>query len=408
MRLRRSSRRTTTPHGRTGTDKPSRRGPSRPCGPCRWPSSPSEACCPHSAWALFPSGWADLRAAAAAGRRGAVARPDGADGGAHRPPDGTVALLPGEPPLPLHRPLSGAPGQERPAAVDRPSGRGRPAGGDEGGEEEDGHGAEGLHRGAVPLAGAPPAPRHLHPAAALPAALRDQCDFLLLHEHLHQGRSPESGLRHSRSRNSELCFHRGLALPSGADGPEDPPHAGTGRHVRLRRAHDRRAQLIGRPPRVPVRPRGAGCFLTLVRLRSSQDTVPAMSYVSMLSIFGFVAFFEVGPGPIPWFFVAELFSQGPRPAAMAVAGCSNWTANFVVGMGFQYVAELCGPYVFLIFAVLLLVFLVFTFFRVPETRGKTFDQIAANFHRSLPDAMMDMDMELNKTSTELDYLGDES
>lgn len=58
----------------------------------------------------------------------------------------------------------------------------------------------------------------------------------------------------------------------------------------------------------------------------------------MMAIFGFVAFFEVGPGPIPWFFVAELFSQGPRPAAMAVAGCSNWTANFLIGMGFQYVA----------------------------------------------------------------------
>lgn len=58
----------------------------------------------------------------------------------------------------------------------------------------------------------------------------------------------------------------------------------------------------------------------------------------MLSIFGFVAFFEVGPGPIPWFFVAELFSQGPRPAAMAVAGFSNWTANFIIGMCFQYVA----------------------------------------------------------------------
>ena len=63
-----------------------------------------------------------------------------------------------------------------------------------------------------------------------------------------------------------------------------------------------------------------------------------MSYISMLAIFGFVAFFEVGPGPIPWFFVAELFSQGPRPAAMAVAGCSNWTANFFIGMFFPYVA----------------------------------------------------------------------
>lgn len=62
-----------------------------------------------------------------------------------------------------------------------------------------------------------------------------------------------------------------------------------------------------------------------------------MSYLSIIAIFGFVAFFEVGPGPIPWFIVAELFSQGPRPAAIAVAGFSNWTSNFIVGMCFQYV-----------------------------------------------------------------------
>lgn len=70
--------------------------------------------------------------------------------------------------------------------------------------------------------------------------------------------------------------------------------------------------------------------------------------------------------------------------------------------------NLCGPYVFLIFAALLLFFLIFTFFRVPETRGKTFDQIAANFHQHSMGGMdMDMDMDLNKPSTELDYLGEE-
>ena len=74
--------------------------------------------------------------------------------------------------------------------------------------------------------------------------------------------------------------------------------------------------------------------------------------------------------------------------------------------------ELCGPYVFLIFAALLLFFLVFTFFRVPETRGKTFDQIAANFHqrpaRGMMDIDMDIDMDMDKPSTELDYLGEEN
>lgn len=141
-----------------------------------------------------------------------------------------------------------------------------------------------------------------------------------------------------------------------------------------------------------------------------------MSYLSIVAIFGFVAFFEIGPGPIPWFIVAELFSQGPRPAAIAVAGLSNWTSNFIVGMCFQYVEvsdlqlgfhynvsehekvnvfqghssnQLCfplqkltGAYVFIIFTVLLIFFFIFTFFKVPETKGRTFDEIASEFRQA--------------------------
>ncbi|XP_077898915.1 solute carrier family 2, facilitated glucose transporter member 4 isoform X3 [Ictidomys tridecemlineatus] len=83
-----------------------------------------------------------------------------------------------------------------------------------------------------------------------------------------------------------------------------------------------------------------GCAILMTVALLLLERVPAMNYVSIVAIFGFVAFFEIGPGPIPWFIVAELFSQGPRPAAMAVAGFSNWTCNFIVGMGFQYVAGL--------------------------------------------------------------------
>lgn len=79
-------------------------------------------------------------------------------------------------------------------------------------------------------------------------------------------------------------------------------------------------------------------FSCLCHVSISQVHVPWMSYVSIFAIFTFVAFFEIGPGPIPWFIVAELFSQGPRPSAFAVAGFCNWTATFIVGMGFQYVA----------------------------------------------------------------------
>ncbi|XP_059205594.1 solute carrier family 2, facilitated glucose transporter member 3a [Centropristis striata] len=112
--------------------------------------------------------------------------------------------------------------------------------------------------------------------------------------------------------------------------------------------------------------------------------IPAMSYMAIIAVMLFVAMFELGPGPIPWFIVAELFSQGPRPAAMAVAGCCNWTANFLVGMSFPKLEELCGPWVFLIFTTFLVLFFIFTFLTVPETRGKTFDEIARHFSGAPP------------------------
>ena len=40
------------------------------------------------------------------------------------------------------------------------------------------------------------------------------------------------------------------------------------------------------------------------------------------------------PGPIPWFYVAELFAQGPRSAAVSVAVMINWLSNFTVGLVF--------------------------------------------------------------------------
>lgn len=57
--------------------------------------------------------------------------------------------------------------------------------------------------------------------------------------------------------------------------------------------------------------------------------------------------------------------------------------------------DLCGSYVFVIFAVLLLVFLLFAYLKVPETKGKSFEEIAAVFRRKKLPA---------KTMTELQEL----
>ncbi|KAG8511488.1 Solute carrier family 2, facilitated glucose transporter member 2 [Galemys pyrenaicus] len=124
-----------------------------------------------------------------------------------------------------------------------------------------------------------------------------------------------------------------------------------------------------------------------------------MSYVSMAAIFLFVSFFEIGPGPIPWFMVAEFFSQGPRPAALATAAFTNWTCNFIVALCFPYIADFCGPYVFFIFAGIVLSFSLFTFFKVPETKGKSFEEIAAEFRRKRGSAPA------TKAAVEMKFLG---
>ncbi|KAM9852172.1 solute carrier family 2, facilitated glucose transporter member 3 [Aulostomus maculatus] len=124
------------------------------------------------------------------------------------------------------------------------------------------------------------------------------------------------------------------------------------------------------------------CALLMTISLSLVETNQSLSYLAIVAVFGFVASFEMGPGPIPWFIVAELFSQGPRPAAMAISGFSNWTANFMVGLSFPKLRELCGPYVFIIFMILLILFFIFTFLRVPETKGRTFDDIARGFASS--------------------------
>ncbi|XP_077395194.1 solute carrier family 2, facilitated glucose transporter member 2 [Festucalex cinctus] len=133
-----------------------------------------------------------------------------------------------------------------------------------------------------------------------------------------------------------------------------------------------------------------------------QSSYSWMSYVSMAATFIFVAFFEIGPGPIAWFIVAELFSQGPRPAAIALAGCCNWSSNFIVGMTFPYIQKWLGAYVFIVFAALLFFFTAFTYLRVPETKGKSFEEIADLFRKGGKKAPSDAksdDVELQRLKT---------
>ena len=92
--------------------------------------------------------------------------------------------------------------------------------------------------------------------------------------------------------------------------------------------------------------------------------------------------FATGPGSIPWFLVTELFAQSARPMATAIASTTNWTANFIIGLGFLPIQQALGPYIFVVFAVILAFFVLFTYKKVPETKNKTIEEITAQFRQN--------------------------
>uniref|UniRef100_F6TVX8 Solute carrier family 2, facilitated glucose transporter member 1-like n=1 Tax=Ciona intestinalis TaxID=7719 RepID=F6TVX8_CIOIN len=120
------------------------------------------------------------------------------------------------------------------------------------------------------------------------------------------------------------------------------------------------------------------CSVILVVLLNLHRTT-VISWLTLVPILLFVAFFQTGPGSIPWFITAELFNQSSRPAAVSIAGLVNWLGNFTIGLAYPSINAEIGGYTFIIFAVLLAIFWIFTYFRVPETKGRSINEITALF-----------------------------
>uniref|UniRef100_A0A7E5A0I2 MFS domain-containing protein n=1 Tax=Panagrellus redivivus TaxID=6233 RepID=A0A7E5A0I2_PANRE len=114
------------------------------------------------------------------------------------------------------------------------------------------------------------------------------------------------------------------------------------------------------------------------------DQNKLFSYASIILVVLFVVSFATGPGSIPWFFVSEIFPSSARGAANSIACMSNWLANFIVGTSFLPLNNILGKNTFLVFAGMLLFFLLFTYKYVPETKGKTVEQISEDLNKTKP------------------------
>ena len=105
--------------------------------------------------------------------------------------------------------------------------------------------------------------------------------------------------------------------------------------------------------------------------------------VALGAVMVYVAFFEVGLGPIPWLVVAEMFDARHIDAAQSVACQVNWLCNFLVGAAFPAVNKSLGPLCFLPFGVILALTLLFVLVILPETRGKSVEDIQEAMQRNI-------------------------
>ncbi|XP_053700601.1 solute carrier family 2, facilitated glucose transporter member 1 [Synchiropus splendidus] len=101
--------------------------------------------------------------------------------------------------------------------------------------------------------------------------------------------------------------------------------------------------------------------------------------LQVLLVFCLISAYELGPGPISWFIAAELFDQPGRPIAMSFTSMLNWGGKFVLALLFPPLLKICGAYVYLFFTAVALLAFIFTWIRLPETKGRTFDDIAEEF-----------------------------
>ncbi len=134
---------------------------------------------------------------------------------------------------------------------------------------------------------------------------------------------------------------------------------------------------LGRKPLLLLGSAGMGASLVL--LTASLEWFGG-SWV-LLSALAYVAFFAVALGPVVWVVIAEIFPTRIRGRAMSVATLCLWVSCFLVSQFFPYILDKLGGYTFLIYAAMCAVSFLFVLWLVPETKGKSLEEIEKSWFR---------------------------
>jgi sugar porter (SP) family MFS transporter len=95
-----------------------------------------------------------------------------------------------------------------------------------------------------------------------------------------------------------------------------------------------------------------------------------------------IACYALSLAPITWVIISEIFPNTVRGAGVAAAVTALWTASFILTYTFPLLAEALKPAgTFLLYGCICLAGLVFALRKIPETKGKTLEQIEVELAR---------------------------
>lgn len=120
-----------------------------------------------------------------------------------------------------------------------------------------------------------------------------------------------------------------------------------------------------------------GVFFFLKDTHGGESSiVQAISWLPLLSLSLFIIAFSLGFGPIPWMMAGDLCLIDIKAFVGSTAGTLNWLLSFTVTSTFNSLNTAIGSgQVFWLFAGIMVLGFVFIFFVVPETKGKSVDEI---------------------------------
>lgn len=133
----------------------------------------------------------------------------------------------------------------------------------------------------------------------------------------------------------------------------------------------------------------AGMGLTLLGLSwvfsHSAEQMGLLRWVALGCTLTYIICFAFSLGAILWLLVSEIFPLEVRGAAMSAAVFNCWLWNFIVSASFLTLLDTMGPSkTFFLYASMCIFSLIFCWYKAPETRGVTLEQIENNIRNRLP------------------------